>query len=185
MLVVHTRVVLTDRSGDKWLEYILETELIGLAGGLGLEVKEREEPRKAPCFLEEPWVDAACHLLSEEAGEEQVGAAQDFPKFSSSSVPMEMSVSRVLSSVSPQASGSNNPNSFPMGVPMWKTLPENEVYRETENNLMIVFELLDSAQAYRPPHLKPSLPSQRLLPLFPYCLHLFKLGFCHLPPKEA
>lgn len=82
-LVVHTRVVLTDRSGDKWLEYILETELIGLAGGLELE--EREEPGKAPRFLVEPWVDAACHLLSEETGEEQVGEAQDFPKLSSSS----------------------------------------------------------------------------------------------------
>lgn len=56
----------SDRRGEKWLEYILKIELTELASGLELKVKEREEPRKAPSFLVEPWVDAGYQLLNGE-----------------------------------------------------------------------------------------------------------------------
>lgn len=59
-----------------------------------------------------------------------------------------MSSSEVLSSASREGSWvSKNLKSLPVRVNMGESLPENEVYREIENNLMTCFEFLDLARA--------------------------------------
>lgn len=59
-----------------------------------------------------------------------------------------MSSSEVLSSASLEGSWvSKTLKSLPVRVNMGESLPENEVYRETENNLMTCFEFLDLAHA--------------------------------------
>lgn len=88
----------SDRSGDKWLEYMLKMELIGLADIFEQRMKEREEPRKAPRVLVEPWLDAGCHLSS---GETQRRVGQRYSRLSSSEFPWE---GQVLSSASAESS---------------------------------------------------------------------------------
>lgn len=96
----------SDESGEKWLEYILKTELTELAGGLELNIREREESRKAPCFLVEPWVDAGYQLLNEETWGRAGQGCSRVPKAGVFiRVAMEMSSGRVFSQLIQRAAG--------------------------------------------------------------------------------
>lgn len=68
----------SDRNGENsWTQVHVEIELIGLAGGLGQRVKERQEMRVAPRFLVEPsgcWLS----LVEWELGDKLVEDAQGF-----------------------------------------------------------------------------------------------------------